>query len=341
MRKWIVPAAIVLVVAVPVTMSLLRGGEAKQVEIEPAALRAIAPSILASGTLAYESEVRLVPEVVGRVLELNVKEGDFVKQGDLLIQLDPATSQAEIAQLEAAERQSRLNIERQKVTLDTQTAKWKRYQTLRASGIVDANTYEEIASQRELARVELDASLEMLGQTGAQLKQARERLAKTEIRAPMSGKVTAVFIKRGETAVPSAMSIAGSDLMVIANTASLYAEVNVDEADVARVDVGQMATIAPAAFPDKSWQGTVEQVAISPKTQAGQSKAYQVRIKLEQREEQHFRPGMSCRAEISTRLADASPILSVPVQSVRYEDSEDVNKKADKATVYVAHDGKV
>src|SRR5689334_22302164 len=341
MRKWIVPAAIVLAVAVPVTMSVLRGGEAKQVEVEPATLRAIAPSILASGTLAYESEVRLVPEVVGRVLKLNVKEGAFVKQGDLLIQLDPAQSQAEIAQLEAAQRQSRLNIERQKVTLDTQSAKWKRYQTLRTSGIVDANTYEEIASQRELARVELDSSQEMLGQTEAQLKQARERLAKTEIRAPMSGKVTAVFIKAGETAVPSAMSIAGSDLLVIANTGSLYAEVNVDEADVARVDVGQAATISPAAFPDKSWHGTVEQVAISPKTQAGQSKTYLVRIQLEQQQELHFRPGMSCRAEISTRQADAPSLLAVPVQAVRYEDSDDVNKKSDKASLFVARDGKV
>src|SRR5882724_3706070 len=236
MRKWIVIAAVALVIAVPVATSLLRGGESKQVEIEAAALRPISPSILASGTLAYESEVHLVPEIVGRVLKLNVKEGDFVKQGDLLVQLDPATSLAEIAQLEAALRQSRLNIERQKVTLDTQSAKWKRYQTLRTSGIVDANTYEEIAAQRELARVELDTSNEMLGQTQAQLKQARERLAKTEIRAPMGGKVTAVFIKAGETAVPSAMSIAGSDLMVLANTASMYAEVNVDEADVARVD---------------------------------------------------------------------------------------------------------
>jgi HlyD family secretion protein len=128
---------------------------------------------------------------------------------------------------------------------------------------------------------------------------------------------------------------------VIANTGSLYAEVNVDEADVARVDVGQAATIAPAAFPDKSWHGKVEQVAISPKTQAGQSKTYLVRIKLEQREELRFRPGMSCRAEISTRQSDAAPTLAVPVQAVRYEDSDDVNKKADKASIFVARDGRV
>ena len=339
MRKWIVIAGVVLVIAVPVTLSLVRGGEAKQVEIESASMRAISPSILASGTLAYESEVRLVPEIVGRVLKIGVTEGDIVKSGDLLVQLDPATSLAEIAQLEAAQRQSHLNIERQRVTLDQQNAKWRRYQSLRESGIVDANTYEEIAAQRELARVELDTSNEMLGQTQAQLKQARERLAKTEIRAPMGGKVTAVFIKAGETAVPSAMSIAGSDLMVLANTASMYAEVNVDEADVARVDVGQGASIVPAAFPDKSWKGTVEQVAISPKTQTGQSKTYLVRIRLEE-QQPRFRPGMSCRAEIATRAADAAAILAVPVQAIRYEDSDDVTKKSAKASVFVAQDGR-
>jgi HlyD family secretion protein len=179
----------------------------------------------------------------------------------------------------------------------------------------------------------------MLVQTEAQLKEARERLAKTEIRAPIDGKVTAVFIKAGETAVPSAMSIAGSDLMVIANTASMYAEVNVDEADVARVNVGQAASIVPAAFPDKSWKGTVEQVAISPKSAAGQSKTYLVRIKLNEPRER-FLPGMSCRAEISTRGTDSARTLAVPVQAVRYEDSDEVNKKSGKASVFIAQDGK-
>jgi HlyD family secretion protein len=340
MRKWIVIAGVVLVIIVPVTLSLVRGGEAKQVEVERAALRSIAPSILASGTLAYQSEVRLVPEVIGRVLKINAKEGDLVKQGELLVQLDPATYLAQIAQLEAALRQSRLSIERQRVSLETADAKWKRYQALRVSGVVDENTYEDITSQRDLARVELETSQEGLGQTEAQLKQAREQLAKTEIRAPMSGKVTVMYIKAGETAVPSAMSIAGSDLMIVANTDSTYAEVNVDEADVARVEVGQGASIVPAAFSGSSWQGTVEQVAVAPKTQAGQSKTYLVRIKLEQHKDMHFRPGMSCRAEISTRASDSPAVLAVLVQAVRYEDSDDLNKKSAQATVFVAQEGK-
>lgn len=84
----------------------------------------------------------------------------------------------------------------------------------------------------------------------------------------------------------------------------------------------------------------MERVAIAPKSQAGQSKSYLVRIRLEKQEESHFRPGMSCRAEISTRLEDAPKTLAVPVQAVRYEESDDPAKKAQKASVFVADGGK-
>jgi len=340
MRKWIVFVALALLITIPVVMKLARSGEAKRVDIEPVSMRVLSPSILASGTLTYESEVKLVSEVIGRVQEVLVKEGAFVREGDLLLRLDPATWLAEIAQLEAAMRQSRLNIQRQQVTLATQDAKWKRYQSLREQGIVDANTYEEIASQRQLAEVELNASREMLRQTEAQLKQARERLAKTEFRAPISGKVTAVFIEVGETAVPSATSIAGSDLMIVADTKTIYAEVNVDETDVARVGVGQEAKIVPAAFPDKAWIGTVEQVAISPRQHTGQSKGYSVKIRLSEQADIRFHPGMSCRAEISTRRTDAAKTLAVPVQAVRYEEPANKGERA-QPSVFVAKSGKV
>lgn len=338
-RKWIVLAAIVSVVALPVGLKIARGAKPKEVETHVVALQAVSPSILASGTLAYQSEVKLVSEVIGRVTEVRVKEGDKVSQGQLLLRLDPATAHAEIAQLEAARRQSELSIERQRVSLETQQAKWKRYETLRERGVVDANTYEEIVSQRDLAQVELKTSRAALTQTEAQLREARERLAKTEIRSPIAGQVTTVSIELGETAVPSAMSIAGSDLMVVADTNGLYAEVNVDEADVARVRVGLPATIVPAAYAKQSWQGAVEQVAVSPRQNAGQSKSYPVKIRLQPAADMQFHPGMSCRAEISTRLESAQRTLAVPVQSVSYEETPDRNELG-KASVFVVKDGK-
>jgi HlyD family secretion protein len=340
-NKWIAGAAIAALVVVPVAAKLLRSGDAKSVEAQKVSLLALSPSILASGTLTYQSEVKLVSEVIGRVKEVLVQEGDRVMPGEILLRLDPASSLAEIAQLEAAKQQSELHIRRQRVSLQTQLAKWKRYEALREKGIVDINTYEEIVSQRDLASVEVNTSEAMLKQTEAQMKQARERLAKTEIRSPIAGKVTAVFISAGETAVPSATSIAGSDLMIIADTSTMYAEVNVDETDIARVGVEQTARIVPAAFPDKAWSGQVEHVAIAPQKTTGQSKTYAVKIRLDASEEVQFHPGMSCRAEISTRRADAQKVLAVPVQAVRYEESEDTTSNESKASVFVIEAGKV
>lgn len=337
-RKWLIALGIALLIGVPVALKLIRSDGAKAVESERVQLRALTPSVLASGTLMYESEVKLVSEVIGRVKEVLVQEGDIVKEGQLLLTLDPATSLAEVAQLDAAKRQSELNIDRQRVTFETQFAKWKRYETLRDKGIVDTNTYEEVASQRALAEVELNTSRAMLSQTQAQLRQARERLAKTQFRSPISGKVTKVTIKVGETAVPSAMSIAGSDLMVIANTDGLHAEINVDETDVARIGIGQQAKIVPAAFPDKSWTGSVEQVAISPRQNPGQSKSYPVKIRLVATESVQFHPGMSCRAEVSTRREGAQKALAVPVQAVKYEEVQKGEKTV--ATVFVVDAGK-
>ena len=338
-RTWLVLGALAVLVTVPVALKISRGGESKPVDIEPIAKRVLSPTILASGSLTYQAEVKLVSEVIGRVRDVLVKEGDQVKKGQLLLQLDPAQAQAQVAQLEASLAQSRLSIERTRVNATTLENKWKRFQALREQGVVDANSFDDLTSQRNMARVELESSGQMMHQTDAQLRQAREGLAKTQLRAPINGKVVALIIKQGETAVPSAMSIAGSDLMTVADTSSLFAEVNVNETDVARVGVGQSARIVPAAFPDKSWTGAVETVASSPRTVQGQGKSYLVRIRLKDTDSLRFHTGMSCRAEIATRSDDATPVLAVPVQAVRYEESTSRNEPA-KASLVVVKAGR-
>jgi len=338
--KIILITVVALVLVVPVVLKKTRGGDAKEVEMETVATRVITPTILASGTLTYQTEIRMVSEVMGRVKELKVKEGDQVKQGDLLLRLDPATVQAQVDALEAGLRQSRLAIDRQRLASETLETKWTRYQKLRETGVIDANTYDEIRSQHDQSKVDLASSLQQAMQTEAQLKQMREQLAKTELRSPINGRVTQLTIKTGETAVPSVTSIAGSDLMIIADTSNMYAEVNVNETDVARVVPGQMAQIVPAAFPDKSWAGVVETVAVSPRQVAGQGKSYPVKIRLKASNDMQFHTGMSCRAEIATRAEDAKPVIAVPVQAIKYEDAEE-RDQVGKSSLFIVKDGKV
>jgi HlyD family secretion protein len=337
--KTLVIVGIVALLAIPVAMNLAGSGVAKQVEIYKAERRVISPTILASGALTYQTEIRMVSEVMGRVKELHVKEGDQVKQGDLLLRLDPATVRAQVDRLEAGLLQSRLAIERARVQSETQESKWRRYQQLRESGMIDANTYDEVRSQRDQSKVELDSTMQQSRQTEASLKEAREQLAKTELRAPISGRVTALKIKIGETAVPSVTSIAGSDLLVIADTTNLYAEVNVNETDVARVVPGQEARIVPAAFPDNSWNGVVETVAVSPVQMPGQGKSYLVKIRLTKSDDLQFHTGMSCRAEIVTRGNDSTPVIAVPVQALQYEEVANRDETA-KTNVFIVKDGR-
>ena len=341
-KQWIVVGALVALIALPVVLKLSRGSTDKVVDLERVTGHALTPTVLASGTLTYESQVTLAPEVTGRVKEILVEEGDQVKRDQLLMRLDPAAARAAIEQSQAQVRQAKLSIERRQVDFDAQVVKLKRFEALQEKGLYDANSLQELTSQRNLAEVDLRTSREALSQAQAQLSQAEEMLAKTEIRSPLDGKVTAIYVKVGQTAVPSFSGISGSVLLDVANTASIDAEINVDETDIARVRMGAQARVVPAAFPDKTLLGVVDQVAIAPRIQPGQNKSYPVRIRLTNAAGVIFHPGMSCRAEVLTNSKDDASVLAVPVQGVRYEDNPDKSSKAEKsiASVFVYANGR-
>lgn len=338
-RKVFIVAGILVLLGVPIALRLARSNDTKTVDVEAVGQRTLSPTVLASGNLTYATEVNLVPEIIGKVVELRVKEGDRVSKGELLLRIDPSTAKAQVDQLAAALAQSRVTIERQRVSLQTLETRWQRYKALLGQGMIDRNSAEDVKSQRDTAELDLQAQSRATDQTAAQLAAAREALAKTEIRAPISGRVTSLVIKLGETAVPAATSIAGSNLATIADTSSLYAEVNVNEADIATVHPDESARIVPAAYPDRAWTGIVERMAEAPKQLSGQSKTYEVRIRLNNSEGMQFHSGMSCRAEISTAGAGVRPEIAVPVQAVRYEESTEKNEAA-ATTVVLVRGGK-
>jgi len=336
-KKWAAAAVVTLLIALPIGFHVVRGKEVKEVETTKADLRAITPSILASGTLAYESQVTLVSEVLGRVDQVLVKVGDRVAKGQLLLRLDPASSRAELAQMRAGRDQSELNVERQRVSLEAMSVKIKRFEDLNRQGFVETTKFEDLSAQRAVAEVELRTSHEAVKQANAQLAQSQQRMSKNEIRAPIDGRVTQVSVRAGETVIPSAMSIAGGSLVVIADTSNIFAEINVDETDIARVAIGQQADVVPAAFPDKSLKGTVEQIAIAPRQNGNQARSYPVRVRLQPSADVVFHPGMSARAEIAISKGNARRV-GVPVQAIQYAEPERKSEKV-RASIFVIRDG--
>ncbi|PCI74809.1 MAG: hypothetical protein COB20_14430 [SAR86 cluster bacterium] len=307
------------VIALPFINRTVFGTDAKEVNVSMLSQRVISPSILASGFLAHEEEVMLSSEVIGKVSELFVKEGDAVTEGQLLLQVDDKNFIAGLEQSKAAERINTIDIERQEVRIANLSRQFERSKSLHERKMIGDDEFDTIKNQLDLARIDLKSSTERLTQARAQLDQVNDNLSKTRIVSPIEGVITSLDIKVGETAIASSTNIPGSSLMTIANPASIYTEVLVDEADVANIQIGQRTEIVAIAYPDQPMQGIVRYIANTAKIAPGrQGLSFTVKIDITDPGDVILRPGMSCRAEIFTR--QDQEVIAVPIQAVIFEE---------------------
>ena len=333
----------VLLVALPLISRFTGGKDASQVEVQKVELKLIKSSILASGTLAYREQVQLRSEVIGQVIKLHVAEADRVKKGDLVITLDPKTYQAQVEQAEARVRMQEIAIERQRLLIKTLSDRFERQKTMFNKKLVDEDSYQAIESELSLAKVDLRSLQESLEQARAALNQSEELLGKTRIRSPIDGVVIQIDVKEGETVIAGTTNIPGSTMMVIADPSETLSEVQVDEADIAQVRVGQKADIFAAAYPDTPLSGTVQSIAsVARQTQGQASLSFLVKILLDEQDDLVIRPGMSVRADIYTQ--SSAETLAVPVQAVLYDDEAGAeasgNEDREQTYVFVMEDGK-
>lgn len=307
------------VIALPFINRSVFGTDAKEVNVSTLSQRVISPSILASGFLAHEEEVMLSSEVIGKVSNLFIEEGDSVSTGQLLLQVDDTNFLAGLEQSEAAERLTSIDIERQEVRIENLSRQFERSKSLHERKMIGDDEFDSIKNQLDLARIDLKSARERLAQAQAQLDQVNDNLSKTKIVSPIDGVITSLDIKVGETAIASSTNIPGSSLMTIANPASIYTEVLVDEADVANIAIGQRAEIVAIAYPDQPMQGIVRYIANTAKIAPGrQGLSFTVKIDITDPGDVVLRPGMSCRAEIYTR--QDQEVLAVPIQALIFEE---------------------
>jgi HlyD family secretion protein len=333
----VVAAVIIAVVALPLVQARLRGGAAVEVQVEKLEPRTIRSSVLASGRLVHEEQVKLSSEEIGKVTAIYVREGDLVKKGELVLQIDDQRYRAAVEQNEAAERVQQIAIERQQLQVENLRTQWERTRGLHDRKLIDDDKFTTATNQLKIAEVDLESSRATLSQVRAQLDQAKDHLAKTSTYSPIDGLVTTVDIKVGETAISSSTNIPGSNLMTIANPDSILTEVNVDEADVANIRVGQPARVYAIAYPALPVEGTVESIAVTAKVAEGQQgRSFAVKIKLQDNGEITLRPGMTCRAEIFAASKDK--VLAAPIQAIRVE--EDLALKQTHRYVFVDRAGR-
>ena len=340
-RKLITALAIlgglVLLVVIAKLGSRDGGTQVEMAKVEP---RTILSSILASGALQYKDPVELKPEVIGKISEIPVKEGQRVRKGQVVLRLDPELYKAQVAAQQAAVQQAEIGIQSQKLTVANLQLQYDRQQALYKQHLVDSNSFDNLKNQLDLANTEMQNREQALDIAQAQLSQAQQNLEKTVITSPSDGMVTSLPVKVGETVV-TGTNIAGATLMDIADPSEVLADVQVDEADIANVKLGEDANIDAVSFPDRTLHGKVQFVASSVTdtsssgltSSTSQGRTFEVKIALTDKDLPLLKPGMSARAEIFTQSTPDT--LSVPVQAVLYDNDPSSKSLEPTAGAYV------
>lgn len=335
---WIIATIVVLAIAGIATATLSKKGDGKvSVEVGPAKAQEVIETVEAVGRIQPVVSVDISADVSGKILQLPVKEGEWVEAGQLLVELDRERYVAEVesaeANLRGAEAQVRVSREQViKVTKDHE-----RLSDLRQKDLESQSSLDSAHATMQVERARAQAAGDNVEQARAALKQARDALSKTTIYAPVSGTISKLNKEAGEIALGSQFQ---SDvIMTISNLSGMEALVDVDENDVVSLAIGDSATIEVDALPGQQFAGTVTEIASSAKTNAAgttdQRTEFEVKVALNE-PSADLRPGMTASAEIVTETRENA--LAVPLQSVAVRTPEQlVGPQGDVANLPEMH----
>jgi HlyD family secretion protein len=316
-KGWLIGGGAVLLIAL-VGVNLGRTRErGTPVEMAKVGRQDLTAVVTASGTIDAKEAVNISATVLGKITRLDVAEGDTVTQGQFMLEIDPTEYASTVRSYEAAVRTSQADLRLSEAQADKATLDLERARALFQQGLQAQEQLTIAETAERVQRATVEASRSRLRQQEAGLDQARHNLSRCTITAPMAGLVTRLNVKEGESAIMGTINNPGTVLAVISDLGLLEARVQVDETEVVKVAVGQLAKIEIDAFPDTSFVGHVSEIGNSPiLTGAGtgqQAVDFEVKIALDNRVPD-VRPGLTAKAEI--RTAERKQVVAAPMGAV-------------------------
>jgi HlyD family secretion protein len=336
--KIVIAIAVVLVGAAVVAANFYyRRDRGVQVATEAIRSRDLEAIVSASGKIQPKRQVNISANTMGKVTRLAVEEGQRVKTGQFLLEIDPRSlagqlerGEASIAAAQSSLQSGRTAVESANINLDLARTNLKRQQELWKDGLTTKEALERAQNDVAAREADLRAREQEIKTREQQIKQEVASLATTKynlsqvvISSPMDGLVTRRNIEEGETAVVGTMNNAGTVLLTIADMSVLEAEIEVDETDIPNVALGQVAKVTIDAVPNREFKGRVTEIANSPiqtsTNTSGQRQATTFKVVVTIDEEvPDVRPGFTCTAEITT--ATRKNVVSVPIQALTVRD---------------------
>ena len=357
--KVLVGAGVVVVIVGLVVVSAgARRDRGQEVRFDKVGRRDLVAAVTASGKIQPKKKVDVSADITGRITKIAVREGDFVKQGQFLIQIDPTVYEANLQQATATMASSQAAAVQAKANSDQAERALGRTKELhtQSPNLVSQEQLEQAQTAFDVAEANLSAAQHQVDQARAAVQSARDNLRKTTLIAPMAGRVTRLAVEEGEVAVPSTFSKDIGLLLTVSDLSVIQAKVKVDETDVVRVHLGDSVEVSIDAFPDTAFIGRVTKVSDSSvrdatSTATGQNDRavdYEVEITLD-KPPSDIRPDLSATARIVTdtrKQALSIPIIALTVRENkpvstenRRVDTTAAGKKKETEGVFVVKDG--
>jgi HlyD family secretion protein len=321
--------AVILIVALIVlrkTGAIGNKDEGKEVEISKVMASTVVETVSATGKIQPEIEVKISPEVSGEIILLNVKEGQVVKKGDLLVKINPdlytssynrsvsnlSGTKAGLTQSEASFKEAKANYERNK--------------TLFEKGVISKSDWDKAIASFEVAKATKQNAYYTVQSASASVNEAKDNLGRTTIYAPADGTISVLNVELGER-VLGTQQMAGTELLRVANLNNMEVEVDVNENDIVKIKIGDEANVEVDAYLKKKFKGVVTSISNSASTTLTSDQVTNFKVKVRILKESYqdllegkpstfspFRPGMTATVDIITQTK--TNVLAVPISSV-------------------------
>jgi HlyD family secretion protein len=339
---------IIIIIAVVVVLVLIlvggkkagwfgNSGEFKQVEVQQIKKMLLKETVAATGKIQPEIEVKISSEVSGEIIDLPVVEGQQVKKGDLLVRINPDLIQSALTQSRASMQNIQANLAQAKAGERKAQLDYDRSKPLFEKGVISKSDWDQTVSDYEIAQAAVKSSYYNVQSAMANVKQATDNLERTTIYAPITGTISSLDVELGERVVGTAQ-MAGTEIMRVADLSNMEVEVDVNENDIVKINIGDSTIVEVDAYLKKEFQGIVTEIANSAEDDLTADQVTNFKVKVRILEQSYadltkgqnksyspFRPGMTATVDVIT--ASKPDVLVVPISAIVIKNDTTSTKK--------------
>ncbi|WP_338841318.1 efflux RND transporter periplasmic adaptor subunit [Flavobacterium ginsenosidimutans] len=300
--------------------------EGKEVETAKVTASTIVETVSATGKIQPEIEVKIASMVSGEIISLNIKEGQVVKKGDLLVKINPDLYTSGLDRSVANLAGTKASLTQSDASFKEAKANYERNKTLYGKGVISKSDWDKAVSSYEVAKATKQSAYYNVQSASASVTEARDNLGRTTIYSPADGTISVLNVELGER-VLGTQQMAGTELLRVANLNNMEVEVDVNENDIVKIKIGDEANVEVDAYLKKKFKGVVTSISNSASTTLTSDQVTNFKVKVRILKDSYqdllegkpstyspFRPGMTATVDIITTTK--TNVLAVPISSV-------------------------